>query len=192
MGVDHHGVTCDGCGTSPLIGLRFKCTTLEDFDLCSECFCKKQSLVQGEGHEFKMIPLDWANMWWKKQDSMKQTWWGEGKEACKAWMKGKGKCKGKGKGKDKGTCKGKGKYKRSYWDADFEVQDSQGKCLKKCVPTVSEDDMPSAPPMELEEKETEQKAKKLEEMGFGDASNMARLLKDCGGDLSKALEALEI
>jgi len=165
--VDHHGVACNGCGMSPLIGLRFKSLTCEDFDLCSECFCKRQSLPHGEAHEFKMIPLDWANMWWKKQNGMKQAWWGECKEAWKAWMMGKSKGKGKDKGKDKG--KGKGKCKRSAWDADAQET-----------------------PMKLGEEETVLKAQKLEEMGFGDASDMAELLKQCGGNLSKALEALQI
>merc|ERR1719378_1999754 len=44
---------------------------------------------------------------------------------------------------------------------------------------------PSAPPMELFEEDTELKAKKLEEMGFGEASEMTEVLKSCGGDLSK-------
>jgi len=75
--------------------------------------------------------------------------------------------------------------------------------------TVSEDGWvlamePSAPPglVEVEtelseetdwfEEETElSKAKKLEEMGF-DASEVSEALKNCGGDLSKALEALSI
>merc|ERR1719230_489178 len=47
---------------------------------------------------------------------------------------------------------------------------------------------PSAPPMELFEEETELKAKKLKEMGFGEAWEMTEVLKNCGGDLSKALE----
>jgi len=119
--MDHQGVQCDNCGQTPITGLRFKSTTLEDYDLCSECFCNKHSFLE-EDHQFKLIPMDWANMWWKKQH-MKEPW-GECKEAWKAWLKGKGKGKGKdgkgkdgkgkdGKGKDgKGKDKGKGKKRK--------------------------------------------------------------------------------
>jgi hypothetical protein len=33
----HEFVTCDGCGMYPIIGLRFKCSVLEDFDFCHNC-----------------------------------------------------------------------------------------------------------------------------------------------------------
>jgi len=33
----HEGVACDGCGMSPLVGPRFKCTVRDDFDLCASC-----------------------------------------------------------------------------------------------------------------------------------------------------------
>mmetsp|Transcript_83255 Transcript_83255/g.147092 ORF Transcript_83255/g.147092 Transcript_83255/m.147092 type:complete len:596 (+) Transcript_83255:104-1891(+) len=233
--LDHHGVECKACGMHPLMGLRFKSTTSEDFDLCSECFCKKHNLPQRDD-EFKLIPVDWANMWWKKGDSMKQESWGECKQAWKAWMKGKGKGKdkggwegwdadhtgkgkgkgwdadhkGKGKGKGwdadhKGKGKGKFKGKRSSWEAELEQQDCTSKCMRpgtaEAIPIVLAtpivaDEMPSAPPMELlggnDEEETAQKAHTLEEMGFGEASEMIEVLKSCGGDLSKALEKLTI
>ena len=34
----HPNVTCDGCGSSPLTGPRFKCKTCENFDFCEACF----------------------------------------------------------------------------------------------------------------------------------------------------------
>ena len=37
-----HGVTCDGCSVSPIVGLRFKCTVCHDFDLCANCEAKDQ------------------------------------------------------------------------------------------------------------------------------------------------------
>jgi len=35
-----HGVTCDGCSASPIVGLRYKCTVCNDFDLCATCEAK--------------------------------------------------------------------------------------------------------------------------------------------------------
>jgi hypothetical protein len=36
----HRGVTCDGCGASPIVGVRFKCTVCPNFDLCKACEAK--------------------------------------------------------------------------------------------------------------------------------------------------------
>jgi len=33
----HHGITCDGCEMSPIVGARFKCTVRPDYDLCENC-----------------------------------------------------------------------------------------------------------------------------------------------------------
>ena len=34
----HHGITCDGCGLSPIHGIRFKCTSCDNFDFCGGIF----------------------------------------------------------------------------------------------------------------------------------------------------------
>ncbi|KAL3685419.1 hypothetical protein R1sor_003441 [Riccia sorocarpa] len=36
----HHFVTCDGCGKKPIVGVRYKSTVKEDYDLCSSCLAK--------------------------------------------------------------------------------------------------------------------------------------------------------
>jgi len=33
----HPNVECDGCGQAPIIGPRYKCTVMKDFDFCSKC-----------------------------------------------------------------------------------------------------------------------------------------------------------
>lgn len=32
-----HQVTCDGCDTSPITGIRYKCSVCKDFDYCANC-----------------------------------------------------------------------------------------------------------------------------------------------------------
>eukprot|EP00928_Gymnodinium_smaydae_P100382 TRINITY_DN9833_c0_g2_i1.p1 TRINITY_DN9833_c0_g2~~TRINITY_DN9833_c0_g2_i1.p1 ORF type:complete len:571 (-),score=95.41 TRINITY_DN9833_c0_g2_i1:55-1767(-) len=89
--LDHVGVACDGCDKMPLQGLRFKCTSRPDFDLCSECFVDKSSTFCGSSdgeHTYEMICFPSPCLLWK------------------AMAKGKGKC-GKGKWGDWGKCSGK-------------------------------------------------------------------------------------
>lgn len=37
----HEKVECDGCGVCPIVGPRYKCTVLKDFDYCSKCEATK-------------------------------------------------------------------------------------------------------------------------------------------------------
>ena len=39
----HEGVTCDGCGMSPIVGTRYKCSVRKDFDYCAECEERNES-----------------------------------------------------------------------------------------------------------------------------------------------------
>jgi hypothetical protein len=35
--VTHRGITCDGCGMSPIVGVRYKSVLRADYDLCENC-----------------------------------------------------------------------------------------------------------------------------------------------------------
>ncbi len=34
----HQGVQCDGCGTNPMTGVRYKCRSCPNYDLCRNCY----------------------------------------------------------------------------------------------------------------------------------------------------------
>lgn len=38
MSSRHEGIICDVCSTTPIIGSRFKCKTVENYDLCPVCY----------------------------------------------------------------------------------------------------------------------------------------------------------
>ncbi len=50
----HHGVTCDGCGADPIRGLRFKCTTCHNYDLCRACY-RHRTAIHEPGHSFRWV-----------------------------------------------------------------------------------------------------------------------------------------
>lgn len=39
-GCVHYGVGCDGCGVTPILGIRYKSLIKENYDLCSSCYAK--------------------------------------------------------------------------------------------------------------------------------------------------------
>jgi hypothetical protein len=101
---EHSFVVCDGCGTTPILGPRFKCKECPDFDLCSACFARTEHAdgAQDKYADFECHLMDWLRKY-------------DGHDPCAAMMiamKGfKGMCKGKGK-----FGKGKGKYKGVWAD----------------------------------------------------------------------------
>eukprot|EP00933_Yihiella_yeosuensis_P022075 TRINITY_DN17376_c0_g1_i1.p1 TRINITY_DN17376_c0_g1~~TRINITY_DN17376_c0_g1_i1.p1 ORF type:complete len:568 (-),score=149.39 TRINITY_DN17376_c0_g1_i1:53-1756(-) len=99
---EHQNVCCDGCGMTPLKGLRYKCRSCDDYDLCGSCFAKRATThdVQGGAedgkggnfaeHEFELIPLTWTageewDSWGNAFKEMpKPEDWGNGK-AWEGW-----------------------------------------------------------------------------------------------------------
>ena len=56
----HFGIICDGCGTFPLVGCRYKCAICKDFDFCEECekkFGEKHNHPFLKIYEPKMTPI---------------------------------------------------------------------------------------------------------------------------------------
>jgi len=37
----HKNVACDGCGVSPIVGIRYKCSVLKNFDFCANCEARR-------------------------------------------------------------------------------------------------------------------------------------------------------
>jgi hypothetical protein len=48
----HFGVKCDGCGSFPIIGCRFKCAVCPNFDYCEQC---EKKLSEKHNHPFLKI-----------------------------------------------------------------------------------------------------------------------------------------
>ena len=48
----HEGITCDGCGVSPIVGCRYKCAVCHNFDYCENC---EEKLTEEHQHPFIKI-----------------------------------------------------------------------------------------------------------------------------------------
>ena len=59
----HHGIVCDGCNMSPIVGVRYKSLSREDFDLCSAC--EASGKYPSANGYIKMTQPRSANHWWR-------------------------------------------------------------------------------------------------------------------------------
>ena len=51
----HTGVSCDNCSKKPIVGIRYKCLTCADYDLCQTC--KRNANRVHPGHNFMMMKM---------------------------------------------------------------------------------------------------------------------------------------
>jgi len=58
----HTTVTCDQCNKHPIIGIRWKCSTCSDYDLCNTC------LLTNNLHDTNHIFMKIENENWRKLD----------------------------------------------------------------------------------------------------------------------------
>jgi len=40
----HANIICDGCDVGPIVGSRFRCLTVPDYDLCSKCYARRAEI----------------------------------------------------------------------------------------------------------------------------------------------------
>ncbi|KAF2141047.1 uncharacterized protein K452DRAFT_288427 [Aplosporella prunicola CBS 121167] len=53
-GIVHRGITCDGCRTTPIRGVRYRCTNCVDYDLCSDC---EATNIHPKTHMFQKVKI---------------------------------------------------------------------------------------------------------------------------------------
>ncbi|KAF2021964.1 hypothetical protein BU24DRAFT_417610 [Aaosphaeria arxii CBS 175.79] len=66
-GVIHRGITCNGCDTKPIRGIRWHCANCNDFDLCSDCKATNSHI---KTHIFYEVRIPLPNLGLPKQDAM--------------------------------------------------------------------------------------------------------------------------
>ena len=52
LGVLHQRVTCDGCSLTPVYGMRWKCATCYDYDLCTNCYMNNKHSLEHRFHRY--------------------------------------------------------------------------------------------------------------------------------------------
>ena len=60
INVKHKGIKCEQCFTEPIIGLRYKCSQCENYNLCSNCE-EKNGVTNAHPHDFIKIRKENTN-----------------------------------------------------------------------------------------------------------------------------------
>ena len=61
----HINIYCNICNTEPIKGIRFKCDTCKDYDLCYDCYINKSADgSRTHSHEEHPIVLEKMGMIW--------------------------------------------------------------------------------------------------------------------------------
>jgi len=137
--VVHQGVTCDGCGVSPIVGARFKSAVIADYDLCADCEAKG---VDGHPREYPMIKFGTTmqslqNM--REQEGIRfkgmgEFWWQSKKGQCGGrwggWRHGRGRGRGRRHRGRGGGCPFK-RWARPDWAADRANQMEEEETQKR-------------------------------------------------------------
>lgn len=174
----HSGVTCDGCGMSPIVGIRYKCTGRPDYDLCSACEAKTP-----QPYPMMKITTPRPFMGWGRGG------WGRGGWGRGGWGRG---C-GKGGWKGMADCDWQKKMGDIIIDAnvDPELVDAIKASMETFASKMSQEkpetaaadskvsEEPKTEPIIVEEFTTwAPELAQLSDMGFTDAVVLLPLLKE--------------
>lgn len=177
--LEHEGITCDACARGPVKGLRFKCKTCPDCDLCAECFVDRDALHGGEcsEHEFDMMSWPASCGPWQFMQGMGESM-GKGmwNSMGNSMWTGKGQCGGEAaqaKGMGKGMWKGKGEC----WEQEAVEPDKAAEEAAKEADVAKEETLQT-------------QAMQLQDMGLGRAEVLVELLRSNGGSMHKVIDAL--
>lgn len=128
--ITHEGVTCDGCGMSPIVGARFKSAVIGDYDLCAGC---EASGVEGHPEEFPMIKFGCTMQQIQEKgmrfQGMKEFWMqSKGRGGRCKWGRHGGRGRGGWRRRGRGGCPWRGWMRAAHpeWAVDRMNQQESG------------------------------------------------------------------
>lgn len=58
----HMGVICDGCQARDFRGIRYRCLTCADYDLCENCYAQRETIHGNHAFEEFRVPRQWFGL----------------------------------------------------------------------------------------------------------------------------------